>query len=173
VKQLLRLAAACSALGLAGTAQAQDDPSSWPVRTEGAACAIRQTFEHPDFGRQSLQVSYDPAAARVTLTATAALADTATLGESPRLGVVFLHNGVEDYDPGWGLRPFTRSSSGGVGLLATAFEGRRNVDQVLEDLAKSQALGFMKDGKVIVGFELREAAQGIAKLRECARRTPS
>jgi hypothetical protein len=155
-------------IGSAAAAQAQGG-GYWPVQAQGAGCTISQAFQHPDFGRNALQVSYDARAQQVTLVATPAQGAVLPAGEPLKLGMVFLgnRNAVgenREFDPGWSVRHFSRAG----GSLTTAFHGRKNAEQILTDLSSSHALGLMADGEVLIGFELQDAAAGVERLRQCA-----
>ena len=157
---------------LAAPAAAQQ--GLWPVQAAGETCTMAQAFMDPEFGNTALRVGYDAASQKVTLTATSAVPDE-FLGSDPgsdkvEWTIVFLDNGDEAYDDGWGRREFDLTREADAYRLSTAFAGEKNVRQILADLAASRSVGFMRGGKLVTAYDLAGAGPSISRLRDCATR---
>lgn len=169
MKTLLPFAAATLAAVAAG-AQGTAAQTMWPLATDAQVCTISQSFADPDFGNHTLAISYDAARQEVSLITT-----NAPLRQLPDAGdlawhVVLLDNGTEKHDDAWGARRFSYARDGEDYRFATRFAGKRNVRQILADLAGSRGIGFLEGGDVVTAYDLTEAGSSIARLRECAAR---
>ncbi|MBO9519031.1 MAG: hypothetical protein J7493_13275 [Porphyrobacter sp.] len=131
---------------------------------------MSQTFSHPEFGSTTLEVSYDVPHQLVTLATTNSIGTALPGSGSLRWSIVFLDNDGEKYDDAWGSRELSYKREGDAYRFATGFSGERNVRQIFADLSASRSLGFMDQGKLVVGYDLDGMRTAISRLSTCAQR---
>lgn len=155
------------ALATAAPALAQSS-AMWPVNAEGRACTASQPGATAESGR--LSITYDAAAPEVTLTSINQVESPLPARGVVNLALVFVDNGNEPYDEGWGFRRVAFARRGDAVEFSTRFTGERNVKQVLADLAHSRRVGFVQHGEPVIAYILDGIGPALDALRSCAAR---
>src|SRR5690606_12245840 len=137
--------------------------SAWPVHTSAGVCTVTQAS-----GADGL-LGIAHHGDEVVLTSTSSVESPLPETGKVYLALVFLDNGRLRHDDGWGTREFTYARSGDVYRFSTRFAGRRNVEQILADLAARRSFGMLQQGAVVFSFDLADLAPSLASLHECAR----
>jgi hypothetical protein len=152
---------------VAAPALAQDS-GVWPVSAEGRACTASQPGGTAENGR--LSVTYDAARQEVVLTSLNRVQSPLPQSGSMNLQLVFLDNGDQKWDDGWGPRQVNYVRTGDVVQFTTRFVGEKNVRQVLADLSSSKRIGLLDKREPVIAYFLDGFGPTLAQLRDCAAR---
>jgi hypothetical protein len=172
---MIKKSMALTALALAQPALAQDAPFYWKgdrwyvsVADEDQCAAISKSI-HIENGDMYLFIMYNAEEKKVGLNFTSKVTKSLPNNGSIDLKLVFVNAKTVEIDEGWGERTFyyNRLDNGDT-MFVTEFGGSKNVEDILDDMAKNTHVVLEFNGDEFTGAQLDESALAIEKLRSCS-----